>query len=257
MQVSYAEHEVFEKPFNENAKIWRYLDFTKFVSLLDKRALFFSRADMLDDPFEGSFSKANLRLRSSVYKDKIPEDALRTMYAFQKQARRYTIVNCWNISDYESAALWRLYLRSGDGVAIQSTFSQLKRCFSPKAETKVFIGKVKYIDYETDWLPEGNVLYPFVHKRKSFEHERELRAIVQKFPQSLGHDQEKLGELVLTQNVFDKGEYVDVNLDVLVEKVYISPTSQEWFLRLVNSISNKYDLKKQIVQSSLVDDPVY
>lgn len=62
----YKEHPVFEKPENENAKIWRYIDFTKFVSLLDKSALFFTRADRLGDPFEGSYSRANIKLRPEV-----------------------------------------------------------------------------------------------------------------------------------------------------------------------------------------------
>ena len=35
------------------------MDFTKFVSLLDKRALFFAGADTLGDPFEGSVSPIN------------------------------------------------------------------------------------------------------------------------------------------------------------------------------------------------------
>ncbi len=41
-------------------KIWRYLDFTKFLSYLDKKALFFTRADKLDDIFEGKFTDACL-----------------------------------------------------------------------------------------------------------------------------------------------------------------------------------------------------
>src|ERR1017187_393221 len=35
--------------------IWRYLDFTKLVSLFHTRSLFFSRADLHDDLFEGAF----------------------------------------------------------------------------------------------------------------------------------------------------------------------------------------------------------
>lgn len=33
--------EIFEPPECENAKIWRYMDLTKFLSILDKEALFF------------------------------------------------------------------------------------------------------------------------------------------------------------------------------------------------------------------------
>ena len=37
-----------------DAALWRYISFTKFVSLLAKNALFFVRADRLDDRFEGT-----------------------------------------------------------------------------------------------------------------------------------------------------------------------------------------------------------
>ena len=30
--------------------------------------------------------------------------------------------------------------------------------------------------------PEGNTFYPYLHKRKGFEHEKEIRAIVQEIP---------------------------------------------------------------------------
>ena len=35
-----------------DTKLWRYQDFSKFVSLLDSGKLFFTRADSFDDPFE-------------------------------------------------------------------------------------------------------------------------------------------------------------------------------------------------------------
>ena len=39
----YIEHPIFIQPENENVKVWRYMDFTKFVSLIDAGRLFFSR----------------------------------------------------------------------------------------------------------------------------------------------------------------------------------------------------------------------
>ena len=85
----YKEHPVFEKPENENTKIWRYLDFTKFVSLLDKSALFFTRADRLNDPFEGSYSKVNIQLRPVVYKDKnIGKRQIRPIYEGEEDWRK-------------------------------------------------------------------------------------------------------------------------------------------------------------------------
>ena len=71
VQARYAEVMGCQSPKNENAKIWRYMDFTKLVSLLEKRALFFCRSDKLGDPFEGSYSQANIKLRPTVYKSEL------------------------------------------------------------------------------------------------------------------------------------------------------------------------------------------
>ena len=41
VEEMYKEHKALEKP-KDNEKIWRYMDFIKFLSLLDSSALFFS-----------------------------------------------------------------------------------------------------------------------------------------------------------------------------------------------------------------------
>ena len=48
-------------PPNLDVPIWRYMDFTKFVSLLQNRGLFFPTVTQLNDPFEGSFARGNLQ----------------------------------------------------------------------------------------------------------------------------------------------------------------------------------------------------
>jgi hypothetical protein len=243
----YKEHLIFEK--HENAKIWRYIDFTKFVSLLDKSALFFTRADRLGDPFEGSYPRANVKLRPELYKE-MPQNILEHLSQFYKIFVKYTAINCWYLSEYESAAMWKLHLKSDEGIAIQSTFDLLKTSLK-NDNHHVFIGKVKYIDFEKDWMPEGNMLYPFVHKRKSFEHERESRAVIQELRYK------KNGEIDWSKPLFDDGIYVQVDLGVLVDKIYLAPTGPEWLFELVKSITKKYELDKDVLQSSLDDVPVY
>lgn len=230
-----------QKPANENAKIWRYMDFTKFVSLLDKKALFFCRSDKLGDPFEGSMSKANIKLRPKIYK-RFPEGMT------SEHLKRFVIVNCWNLGEYESAALWKLYLKGGEGVAVQSTFKRLTQSFSSSANDYVLISQIKYIDYKTERLPEESFTYQFWHKRKSFEHEQELRAIIMKFPRTY---------FPTAPDIFDRGEYVDVDLDMLIENVYVSPTAQEWFRDTVESIMKKYCINKIPIMSDLDEAPVY
>lgn len=246
----YEGHPVFEKPENANAKIWRYMDFTKFVSLLDKSALFFPRADRLPDPFEGSYPKVNVTLRPVVYKDKIPPKALKDLSQFYKLFRKFTAISCWHLNEYESAAMWHLYLKSNEGIAIQSTFNLLKTSLKDENHN-IFIGKVRYIDFEKDWMPEGNILHAFVHKRKSFEHEQELRAVIQEFRYK------KNGDINWDKVPFDEGVYVSVDLNMLIDRVYLAPTSPKWLLELVRSVARKYELGKDVIQSSLDDRPVY
>lgn len=246
----YKEHPVFEKPENENVKIWRYMDFTKFMSLLDRSALFFTRADKLGDPFEGSFPKVNVELRPEIYKDKIPPSALKSFSKLRMSFLKCTIVNCWHLNEYESAAMWKLYLKSNEGIGIQSTFNRLINCLKD-GNHHTFIGRVKYIDYEKDWIPEGNSLIPFVRKRKSFEHERELRAVIQDFSYN------KNGEINLLKPPFDEGLYIPVDLNLLVDRVYLAPTSPKWLFELVESVIKKYHLKKEVHQSSLDEVPVF
>jgi hypothetical protein len=55
------DHESFFPP-KENCALWRYVDLTKLLSLLETRALHFTRADQLDDPYEGMPSHAVVQL---------------------------------------------------------------------------------------------------------------------------------------------------------------------------------------------------
>lgn len=58
--MAFKEHPKFSGPENGDCIIWRYLDFAKLVSLFEDNSLFLSSIDMLEDQFEGYFTKANV-----------------------------------------------------------------------------------------------------------------------------------------------------------------------------------------------------
>ena len=60
------EKSIFTAPNDPNIHIWRYMDFTKFVSMLQKGGLIFSRADKLGDPFEGFYPKGTELAKEST-----------------------------------------------------------------------------------------------------------------------------------------------------------------------------------------------
>ncbi len=48
------------------ASLWRFMDFTKYVAMLHEQALFFTRLDLLPDPFEGSVATRHARRAPKV-----------------------------------------------------------------------------------------------------------------------------------------------------------------------------------------------
>ena len=56
----------------------------------------------------------------------------------------------------------------------------------------------------------------------------------------------------------DWEKYVPININQLVENVYISPKSNVWFVNLVKDIVRKrYNLNVNIIQSELNNLPFY
>src|SRR5438874_100812 len=128
----YEPHPDFVLP-DSSALIWRYMDFTKLCSMLDSRALFFSSVENLEDAFEGSYPSTNddFQYRSDL-SDERKRQAMESFQAFRKiakQFRKTMFVNCWHVNNHESAAMWKLYLKSDEGVAIQSSVARLTDCF--------------------------------------------------------------------------------------------------------------------------------
>jgi hypothetical protein len=160
------------------------------------------------------------------------------------------------MNEYESAALWKIYLNNDEGIAVQSTFKRLAGSFSDYSGDDVFIGKVKYADYNVNWIPEGYTFCPFLHKRRSFEHEKELRVIIQRIPTRQGSNKEH-EEVDLKKEICDIEIYVPIDLNTLVERIFVSPTAQTWFSDLVKAIVARYSLDKPVSRSSLAEDPVY
>lgn len=242
----YEEHPTFDTPPDE-ATLWRYLDFTKFVSLLDRKSLYFSRADHLGDPFEGSVSPLNPLIREVIYRDQEGPDPL--VYAeITKRMRMSMYISCWHLNEHESAAMWRLYAKEFAGIAIRSRAGSFKESFC--CDDSISVGKVAYVDYGTTIIPQGNAFAAYLHKRREFEHEREVRAICLKFP-------ERAGKPDFSGIPVGPGIYVEVDLSLLIEEVVTAPYAPHWFAELVASVAERYDLEASVNRSSLSAEPTW
>ena len=250
--VNDEPHPYFERPLS-HSRLWRYLDLPKYLAMLSSSSLWLARADQLGDPFEGSMSSANVRLRGEVYEDKIPVSALEQLAAYRAQELLHTYVSCWHENEYESAGMWRLYM-SGHGIAVQTNYDRIRRALEYQSE--IFVGRVRYVDYDTYWIPEDNMMAPFLHKRLSFQHEREVRAIVNDFNRKPGRPSDEVGT-GLDPNSPPVGVSVAADLDLLIEQVRVSPEAPSWFADVVSDASRRYGHLFPVAQSELTVDPVY
>lgn len=263
--MPYRAHPQCTPPYRDK-QIWRYMDFTQFVSMLERETLYFNRADNFEDPFEGSITEATSESRTEMIEDFSPEWETELASNFRELCKERTYLNCWHLNENESAAMWDLYLKTNEGICIQSTYEKLKSSLQ-ESEATVYVGKVEYINYSKDRIPDrdeetplGNTLSPFLHKRESFEHESELRAIIQDFPRN------EDGEFVIEEeelrkerkkNELPAGQYVKVNLSELIDTIRVAPSAPDWIADLLGSVLDTYGLDKEVIPSSMESEPVY
>jgi hypothetical protein len=217
-------------------KIWRYMDLPKFLSLLDKRALFFAQVKHLPDKSEGHMpGMLGGTDVGNMYKQM--RDHHPTSWT------TYLVVNCWHISNYEKDAMWGRYLASYPGIAVQSTVKRVSESLNISPLRRVYSGKVNYFDLEIKPGSEGvPTEFFYFHKRPEYEHDQEYRV--------LGD----VEDIDLANH--NGGVYVPSDMNTLIENIYTAPKSPGWFTELISSISKKYDVTAEIRPSRIGEDPL-
>ena len=241
----YSPHSSLVTP-PANAVLWRYMEFTKLVSLLDRQALHFARADQLGDPFEGSVTAWTQTQRPLIYQD-FPPGTVQQMPRLIRALQHIFYVNCWHENDRESPALWNIYSRYSDGIVVQTDFGSLRD--SLQCSDNIYIGRVSYIDYDMSQAEQGDMITRYFFKRSEFRHEQEVRAVCHVLPPGGG----ELTDSLLQRNAL--GEYRQVDLSLLVKKIVVSPSAQDWFVELVQSVVARYELPASVERSSLNAPP--
>ena len=244
-----VNHGSFRQPNSDDITIWRYLSFTKFASMLTTESLFFCRSDNFPDNFEGSVpvkdsTEHQLKLLTDVIgenADKGLVDTLKKIGHMRREARKSVFINCWHANEHESAAMWDLY---GAEIAIRTNYATLRDLLPDT----IFLGQVTYLNFEEGRLPQDtlNIFDPFMLKRKSFEHEQEVRAIFPDF-----------GRIWNEASSPDFNGEVKIDHEKLLTHIYVSPTAPPWIYNLTKNILERFELNSNLVQSELYGTPLY
>src|SRR5215203_1844737 len=277
----------FIKPPTDNTKIWQYMDLSEFIHLLYSKSLFFCNTKKFGDPFEGSLPLLNNILNEQKdyqiskklveskkkFKNVIKSQPI-TKWNYQGWKNR-VLVNCWHINNSESAAMWNSYSYRNSGVALQSTFKRLKNSIKSCKED-IIIGEVQYLNYRNEWLKDSLGWDIFLTKKRPYEYERELRALnivydndldnkelfndsfLKKYRINLPKGQKTTAKKMLSMHnekvlpIYIPGKHIKIDLGTLIESIYVSPYVDDYFIEVIKSLIEKYDISnKSIVLSEL------
>lgn len=220
-------------PDSPDTIIWKYLDLSKFVDLLLYQKLFMSRSDKFEDQYEGTFSEPTYEEIKKLAVDNP------NFLDFYKTRRKNVVISSWHINEYESFAMWQIFTQKNEGLAIQSTLGRLQKALEKDREFEQLIGEVNYIDYKKEYIPFENEFFPFLFKRKSFQYEREIRVITDVTKHHLD---------------IDNGLKIDINIQDLIEKIYIHPKSENWYKKLVMDLISRLGFDFETEKSDLESD---
>ncbi len=229
----YTNNPNITLPENPDTIVWKYLDLSKFLDLLISRKLFMSRSDKFEDQYEGTFSEPTYEEIKKLAANN-PE-----FLSYYKSHREKVVVSSWHINEYESFAMWQIFTQNSEGLAIQSTIGRLQKALEVEKDFKQYIGEVNYIDYKKEYIPFDDMFFPFLFKRKSFQYEREVRILA-----DLSEQEIKIND----------GLKIDVDINQLIEKIYIHSKSENWYKKLVIELVDKLGFDFKIEKSDLESD---
>ena len=184
--------------------------------------------DKFEDPFDGSLFNAEY-----VFNELFGGN--RDIYEDIKKRRKNIAASCWYLNEKESIMMWKLYSNPYKGIAIQSRVQSFIASFNTE-DRDIYIGLIQYMEDKYPNINKYDDKSLATRKLEFYSHEKELRALI-----------------IDSKNTdfSSKDTYIKVNVVMLIEKVFVSPFSEKWFVDLVKSIYFKYGYdEKNVIPSN-------
>ena len=239
----------------------------KFAELLRSKSVFFcSLANLAkNDPKEGLFSKVDqalysrsisefseterqqFNIRNEEQWNAVRRNMLQVL-EWATPARHQFAVSCWHARDHEDYAMWNIYAKES-GMCIKTDLARLVRAFEKYTDDKVYIGKVRYIDFETQMVGASWSFSPSVTKRREFSYESEVRAVINRVHS--WKDNDGKGYFDPLSEPIGAGLAVPVDLVSLLSEVYVSPYAESFLLDTVTDLLRRHDLSVPVLRSAI------
>jgi hypothetical protein len=212
-------------------KLWRYMDLARFVSMLDKRAIWLARADTFRDKHEGRFPDAMRAWIEKAYEGFSSDDPspVKDVEDFQDYLVKNTFISCWHKNHDENMVMWEIYGRDTNAVAIQTTVDLISNSIDSSGLDGHSL-LLQPVIYERSEDVLDKLLYEqcFFRKRPHFAFEEEVRISLDTYS--------RLGPSKDTPY----GYALPVSVNALIASVWVHPDSSKWFVEAVSSITQRY-----------------
>lgn len=223
--LEYTDDEALElghQIAHDDSKIIRYMNLSKFYSIITDESIMFSRMDQYNDKYEG------LAIVNST-------DT--SIEFFRKQS----VVNCWNHFTKESYALWRIYLSKEEtGVAIVSTVGDFKQSIKDlEVKNNIEALTVKYLPHNKVYKGITNQLLAS-RKKNFYEYEEEIR---------FNYSNPEYRETEHPERI-----PIKLNPFILIKQIILSPYMPTWIENSFKHILGKYGLQDIEVRHSEIKE---
>lgn len=192
-------------PLDDSVTLLRFLRLNAFLELLTGNFVQV-RADAFDDPMEGAFGFNNVNISLQALAE--VSLSVASSPAWKRDVlsglRERVAITCWFEFDEESYAMWRIYGRLGESVAIETTVGQLRELLRDQENMR--IERVRYEPLRDDII---DLRDPFFRKTPEYRFEREIRS-VRLFPHAIG------------SKLFNK-HVSPVEFDRLINRIIVAP----------------------------------
>lgn len=201
--------------------LWHYMPLPYFLDLLATKSLFFTRLTHHheSDEFEGALPLAAAQMLENIVADRggDVEEFRQARHTVVKKFLRVVLVNCWMEHARESRQMWDRYGKFKEAVAVLATFGSLRDSLPQNVD----VGHVEYVDYAQEQFLGFSVNPSFqaFYKRREYEDEREVRAMIFDWPPI----SPKFDEPIPIEAGTAIGYHFPVDLSVLLRGVVVSP----------------------------------
>jgi len=217
--------------------LWRYMTLPKYISLIKNKEIWLARADQFEDMQEGRFPDDMKEIIQKAYDGlKDAPGIVANAEDFADYLKKNTFISCWHKNTQENIVMWAIYGKSMESVALQTTVEKLRSSFNPMKIAGNWLD-LKKVEYKYSNEITGVIPYEdcFFIKRPHFQFEYEVRLCLDTYDRRTPSKLHPVGyPLPIT------------NVNELIEKVLVHPDSPGWFLDVVRSVNNKYNIKAPV-----------